>query len=775
MGSVNNKQSKMRLQYRDNALHIQTQLDRSHDSTRLTERLRGGALSGLRTIWRGRLGRQYRLSQVSQVAGLEDCGDASWKLRPQANWKLRPLASWNLTPLVLAIGLLVLGPLQLSCAQSSNLVEAEEKAFLAAVARVAPSVVQIETFGGLERVDEELVAEGPTTGTVVAADGWIISTLYSFRQQPASILVTLPGGQRAAARIVARDFSREVALLKVDVQQPLPVAEFAPKAEVQVGQWAVALGKTYDKNGVSQSVGIVSAVDRAYGKAIQTDAKVSPINYGGPLVDVAGRVMGILSPISPGAFLEGDSSQLYDSGIGFAIPIADILERLPRLQQGEDIHAGKLGVVSANQNEFLGPVRISGAAPGSPAAKVQMKPEDVIISAGGNPVSMLYQLKQALGPVDAGQSLAITVQRGEEKLNLEPTLVEKIPVYRRRYLGLRLKATDQGLQIEQVEPDSPADKAGLRAGQTIAQCNDQPLKVPSDLQNILAVAELDTPLSLQVLSDNTASTDKADKADKADDTDNTGNTGNTDSADGANDSARQWQVVEVPVATWPVELAEALPEPANPSATDAAAGQACEVVDVVLGDFPNKAFAIIPPDSAKKDLGLLIVFPEPGELDRDKTKAYWSDFCKSYGWIVAVINSGDAGGWSREEIGLGGRVIGRLSNNYQIDKSRTVMCGLGVGGRIALSAALMENQRVSGALTAGTDLKGLRWPQANAPMQSLDFLLIGDAKQLSVVAESLTEMGYAANALAAPNLELGKWESLPQPAIQRWLEGLGRY
>ncbi|MEO8269745.1 MAG: trypsin-like peptidase domain-containing protein, partial [Aureliella sp.] len=374
---------------------------------------------------------------------------------------------------LLALGMLVIGLVTSTLsAQTPTLVGAEEAAFQAAVEQVAASVVQIETFGGLERADEELVADGPTTGTIVAADGWIISTLYSFRQQPASILVTLPGGSRAAARIVARDYSREIALLKVDSDEALPVARFASKADVQVGQWAVALGKTYDKQSVSQSVGIISAIDRAYGKAIQTDAKVSPINYGGPLIDVAGRVIGILSPISPGTFLEGDSSQLYDSGIGFAIPIDDIVARLATMQQGTDIHSGKLGVVSANQNEFVGPTRISGAAPGSPAAKVHMKPGDVIVSAGGHPVTMLAQLKHALGPVDAGQSLSVVVERDGEQLTFEPTLTEEIPIYRRRYLGLRLRKNSRGLLIEDIEPDSPAEKSTLRAGQTITHCND---------------------------------------------------------------------------------------------------------------------------------------------------------------------------------------------------------------------------------------------------------------------------------------------------------------
>ncbi len=654
-------------------------------------------------------------------------------------------------------------------AQSPTLVGAEEAAFQSAVEQVAASVVQIETFGGLERADDELVADGPTTGTIVAADGWIISTLYSFRQQPASILVTLPDGTRAAARIVARDYSREVALLKVEADEPLPVARFAPRSDVHVGQWAVALGKTYDKQSVSQSVGIVSAIDRAYGKAIQTDAKVSPINYGGPLIDVSGRVIGILSPISPGTFLEGDSSQLYDSGIGFAVPIEDIVSRLAAMQQGTDIHSGKLGVVSTDQNEFVGPVRMAGAAPGSPAAKVHMKAGDVIVSAGGNPVAMLAQLKHALGPVDAGQSLSVVVQREGMQLTFEPTLVEEIPVYRRRYLGLRLRETSLGLRIGDVEPDSPAEKSSLRAGQTLTHCNDEPLRTTTDLQKVLAVAELDTPLRLHVLAVAEVGQAAAVASDKVAD----------DVATAEQAPSPEAQVVEILASTWPVDLPKSLPDFESNTATEdkpaAAATQDTEVVDVVLGDFPNKAYAIIPSRWAERSLGLIVVFPEPGELDRTRTKDYWSDFCRDYGWIVAVINSGDPSGWSREEIGLAGRVIGRLSNNYQLDKARTVVAGLGVGGRVALAAALMENQRVSGAMTVGTNLTRLGWPMQNAPMQSIDFLLIGEAKPLEPAAESLNKKGYAVNVQAAGSLDIGKWETLPTQVVQRWLEGLGRF
>ncbi len=657
--------------------------------------------------------------------------------------------------LPISIGLVDGVGVRRATAQTPPLVEAEEAAFQQAVNGVAASVVQIETFGGLERVGDELIAEGPTTGTIVDAEGWIVSSLFNFRQQPASILVSLPNGKRVAARIVARDHSRELALLKVEVAEPLPIAPIAPKNSVVVGGWTVALGKTYDKQSVSQSVGIISAVDRAYGKAIQTDAKVSPINYGGPLIDISGRIIGILSPISPGTFLEGDSSQLYDSGIGFAIPIEDIVQRLSLMKSGVDIRSGKLGVVSGDQNELIGPVRISGTAPGSPAAKALLQAGDVIVEAGGKPISLLAHLKHALGPVDAGQAINIVVERQGKRIPFNPTLTEEIPVYRRRFLGLRLLEAKTGLEITAVEANSPADVASLKIGEILTHCNGTPLSTKSDLLKFLAVAELDQPLQLQVLP--VVLPTQTETESKATSEPKTG-------------VAAEARTVAVAAMTWPEQIPGSLPK------VDARIEEkmATEVVDVVLGDFPNKAFAIIPPLADDRPLGLLVVFPEPGELDRTKSQTFWGDFCRDFGWIVAVVNSGNPRGWSREEVELAGRVIGRLDKSYELDKSRTVIAGLGVGGRIALAAALTEGSRVSGAMVVGTELTRFRWPRQNAPLQSIDFLLVGEATKLSPIAKSLSTAGYAANVLSSGSIDVSKWETFPATDLHRWLEGLGR-
>src|SRR5262249_10134672 len=127
----------------------------------------------------------------------------------------------------------------------------EEAAMKAAVARVAPSVVRIETLGGLETVNKLLVGTGPTTGLVVSSDGFIISSAFNFVQQPAQILVDLADGTRVPAQVVAHDHSRMLVLLKVptaglDAARQLPVPMVAPVAEMQVGQWAIAVGRVFD-------------------------------------------------------------------------------------------------------------------------------------------------------------------------------------------------------------------------------------------------------------------------------------------------------------------------------------------------------------------------------------------------------------------------------------------------------------------------------------------------------------------------------------------------
>ncbi|MDP7252762.1 MAG: trypsin-like peptidase domain-containing protein, partial [Planctomycetota bacterium] len=159
-----------------------------------------------------------------------------------------------------------------------------QDAFQKAVESVAPSVVMIETAGGVDKVGKVLKGQGPTTGVVISPEGYIATSAFNFVHKPSSILVTLKDDKRYPAKLVASDLTRQITVLKIDAK--LQTSPAAPLSELKVGHWSLALGRTWGGELPAMSVGIISALHRVWGKAVQTDAKVSPANYGGPLIDI---------------------------------------------------------------------------------------------------------------------------------------------------------------------------------------------------------------------------------------------------------------------------------------------------------------------------------------------------------------------------------------------------------------------------------------------------------------------------------------------------------
>ncbi len=300
----------------------------------------------------------------------------------------------------------------------------EQQAFRAAVDRVAPSVVRIETVGGRERVGKVLFGAGPTTGLVVDEKGYIVSSAFNFLHRPTSILVRLPGGLLKPAELVATDHNRMLVLLKIEPEGPLPVPEIAPHHEMRVGQWVIAVGRTFEADKPNMAVGILSATRRVWGTAIQTDVAVSPNNYGGPLVDIRGRVLGVLVPLSPHSADELAGHQWYDSGIAFAIPAEHILKTLPRLRKG-DLHGGVIGVAFKDKNLSIGEPVIAACLPDLPAAKSGLKPGDRIVELDGHRIARIADVKQQLHQHYAGDRVRIVVLRGDKRIERQVQLAPR--------------------------------------------------------------------------------------------------------------------------------------------------------------------------------------------------------------------------------------------------------------------------------------------------------------------------------------------------------------
>ena len=196
----------------------------------------------------------------------------------------------------------------------------------------AESVIGIETIGGSGKVAGTKKSNGAGTGIVVDSEGYILTAAYFLADDPSGIVATLPDGKRVPATVIAHDRSRHLVLLKLKTSQQLAAFPLLPRDQLQVGQTVIAIGKGYDVTSVQISTGVVSATDRVWGRAIQTDAKVSPANYGGPLLDLQGRLCGIMAPLSPNDDKIMGGTEWYDSGIGFAVPVDEMMQRIDTLK-----------------------------------------------------------------------------------------------------------------------------------------------------------------------------------------------------------------------------------------------------------------------------------------------------------------------------------------------------------------------------------------------------------------------------------------------------------
>ncbi|MEX2185345.1 MAG: trypsin-like peptidase domain-containing protein [Pirellulales bacterium] len=323
------------------------------------------------------------------------------------------------------------------------------KAFRAAVARVAPSLVTIETFGGVGpsagRAQRGTMSginrpgEGPTTGMVVSSDGYIITSTFNFIRKPAIITVILSDGTRKVAELLGSDETRKLCVLKIEGVSDLPLFESAPRSELRVGQWAITVGVGYGDEEPAVSAGIISATSRVSQRAVQTDANISPANYGGPLLDVEGRVIGVCVPLTPGSADVGSGVEWYDSGIGFAVPLAGYEPILERMKKGEVIQPGKMGVTGKPADTKTGAgVVIDKVMRGSPAEKAGVKSGDRVVRADGDEVLDMTHLITIVGRFIAGDEIALELKRGEETVELK----------------VKLEAG-----LEQGAPDEPAPRA----------------------------------------------------------------------------------------------------------------------------------------------------------------------------------------------------------------------------------------------------------------------------------------------------------------------------
>jgi serine protease Do len=624
----------------------------------------------------------------------------------------------------------------------------EERAIQAAVEHAAPAVVRIETVGGFERLGRMLVGTGPTTGLVVSPDGYIVSSAFNFAQKPDSILVTLPGGKRQAAKLVSTDHSRMLVVLKVEVEEDLVSAEAVPKGEMRVGQWAIAVGRTFEPELPNASVGVVSALDRIWGKAIQTDAKVSPNNYGGPLIDVSGRVLGVLVPMSPQGSGEVAGVEWYDSGIGFAIPLETVLRVLPQLKEGQDLRQGLLGISLKGDDLYSAPPVIAAASPTAPAFKAGFRAGDKIVEVGGQLIGQQAQLKQALGPLYAGEKVRIVALRGDQRIDREVELVETVDPYVVPFLGvlpLRDKpAEGEGVALRYVYPDSPAATVGLKAGDVLQSFNGQKVDgVSSILEQLQTLAPGET-VALEVKR------------------------------------VGETLLVNPQLAALPETLPGEIPASHAPAAAPAdEVKPQTGIVPIKLPEFENKCLAYVPEGySAGVPHGLVVWLHAPGGFDEQELISLWKPLCEKYDFILLAPKSADDTKWQPTEARFVRRAIDSTMKTYRVDPSRVVTHGHQGGAAMAYLVGLSNREVVRAVAAVDAPLPRLAQLPPPEPVHRLAFYstLATNTEQTAAVEKGIEllreakypvvvqEVGEQARYLTAEEMQ----------ALVEWFDSLDR-
>ncbi|MGH2905622.1 MAG: S1C family serine protease [Solirubrobacterales bacterium] len=316
----------------------------------------------------------------------------------------------------------------------------------------APGVVSIKTkvsASGNDLFGTKTEGTASGTGVVISKDGYIVTNAHVVANNEGDPTVEFSDNKTVDAKIVGRDASNDIAVLKVDSKDhDLSPLQLGDSADVEVGSPVVAIGNPF---GLNQTVtsGIVSALQRSItapnnftiSNVIQTDAAINPGNSGGPLLDATGKVIGINSQIATSGNSEGNV------GIGFAVPIDTVKKIIPQLEKSGKVDYAYLGVTTTTLTpDISGKINFGGEKDGAlvqcvvksgPAAKAGMSAGsdtatidgqqlnidgDLIVKIDGKAINSSEDVQNAVLAKQVGDEVEITVIRGGKQKELSAKL-----------------------------------------------------------------------------------------------------------------------------------------------------------------------------------------------------------------------------------------------------------------------------------------------------------------------------------------------------------------
>ncbi len=366
-----------------------------------------------------------------------------------------------------------------------------------------------------QMVPHPQAVEARGSGFIINEDGLIVTNNHVVKNA-SRITVTMDDGKVVPAKVVGTDPRTDIALLKIAVNHPLPYLQLGDSDKAQPGEWVIAIGNPF---GLSETVtaGIVSALGRnigagPYDKFIQVDAPINEGNSGGPLLTQDGKVIGMNT-----AILSPTGGSI---GIGFAIPSDMIRKITDDLQKYGHVTRGYIGVeaqsVSGAMSKALnlpheGGALIASVMPNTPAERAGLKPGDVIVDVNGQEIKNPSDLANHVADVKPDTDAKLSVIRDGKPVTIAVKVAEMPsqralatnlqPGHTGSRLGLALGALSPGMAGQLNLPDgtegalvtgvkqgSPAQEAGIEAGDVIVGVGTQPVRNPVEAARAIEMA-----------------------------------------------------------------------------------------------------------------------------------------------------------------------------------------------------------------------------------------------------------------------------------------------